>query len=562
MEVQSTTTSAASESTHGGLIEWMISILRRALGAPANEPMPENPTLIAPEASHDTEQDEIIAPGGYRIQRPGSGDATNSLENLLPDVRKGLDLLPPLPTVVLELLKEIQSAKSSAASVAQIAASDPSLAASLLRTVNSSAFGLANKITSVPQAVSYLGFDSVRSLVVQLRLERLLPKTNAKAAVESEDLWAHSLAVSYIAMALADRVPDVDRGFISTLGLMHDIGRLAILSQFPDRVQAMRAAEAIEGESRLAREARFFGADHAAIGAMLGNRWQLPADLTLAIRWHHAPGQAFEPSDPVSLRKAGYLIQVADQLAKYCFAYADDMEIAAPAEGALELLGLGNSMQELLDAKVRAAATQAILLADENSGRAIDVVRPFVNIRQGDAAAELARRVGPSQDSARIAIGDKGDELIDSAKQVLRFKGESPVQNISGDAVRLTALPNIAGVKWLQSTIAEQWEARSISARLCAPSRALLRALLPNLLEVDPAKVEDSMIDAALQWDGLHLRLAVRCPRLGFASRLPENVEPEAARRVVEAELANVLNMSWFEIECSADGETLLFTSH
>ena len=123
--------------------------------------------------SDDSETNIIIAPGGFRIQRPhpiGDGGAVNlgTFDQLLPEVRQGLSLLPPLPTLVIELLKETQSSSSTASSVADIAASDPTLAASLLRAVNSAAFGLSQKVTSVSQAVSLLGFGAVRSLVVRL----------------------------------------------------------------------------------------------------------------------------------------------------------------------------------------------------------------------------------------------------------------------------------------------------------------------------------------------------------------------------------------------------------
>ena len=65
--------------------------------------------------------------------------------------------------------------RSTASSVAEIASSDPALAASLLRLVNSAASGLSRKTTSVSEAVSYLGFAIVRSLVVKLRLADVLP---------------------------------------------------------------------------------------------------------------------------------------------------------------------------------------------------------------------------------------------------------------------------------------------------------------------------------------------------------------------------------------------------
>src|SRR5712671_6443883 len=73
-------------------------------------------------------------------------------------IRQGLAEVPPLPHVVRELMRELSDPTSNARSVARIAASDPTLAASLIRTVNSAALGMRRKVTSVAEAVSYLGY--------------------------------------------------------------------------------------------------------------------------------------------------------------------------------------------------------------------------------------------------------------------------------------------------------------------------------------------------------------------------------------------------------------------
>ncbi|MGA2583150.1 MAG: HDOD domain-containing protein [Tepidisphaeraceae bacterium] len=544
----------------GGLLDWITNLIRRMFGDPAETSSTTSSNGAALTNHKGSDSDIIIAPGGYQIRRPGSTDSTNSLDNLLPDVREGLHLLPPLPTVVLELMKEIQSETSSASSVANIAANDPSLAASLLRTVNSAAFGLPNKINSVSQAVSYLGFGSVRSLVVQMRLERMLPQRNAQAAAEAEDLWAHALAVSYIASALAERMPDVDRGFIATLGLLHDIGRMAMLSQFPDRAAKLRAAKIVEDETCLQREARIFGADHAAIGAMLGNRWQLPADLTLAIRWHHCPELAYHSTDPLPLRKALCLVQIADQLAKYCFAYAEDVEISEPSPMAVELLGIDHPLEQMIDAKVRAAATQAILLADENSNRPANSVRPFLRLRSGEAAVQLAARLANERaDGPRIQLCDSCDEFIDQAAHTVNFPASRKRPDGNNQTNRFTAPVTADGAKWLTQTIWGQWEELSISAKLRGPSRATLRALLANLVRPDSKSANVETTEVAYLWNATDLQFAVRSPSMAFASRFPKTADIAHCRRMLEAELANILNLGWFDIETSADGTTLRF---
>jgi len=555
------TSSPHAPLAQNGFFEKLRAFFRGMFGGSA-APAPTSATAPAQSAVQaESESDVIIAPGGFRIYRSKTDDGTggvniSSLDELVPDVREGLNLLPPLPTVVLELLKEIQSSTSTASSVAEIAASDPSLAASLLRAVNSAAFGLSQKVTSVSQAVSLLGFSSVRSLVVRFRLEGMMPQRASENEAISEDIWTHSLAVSYIAAAMAARVPDVDRGFVSTLGLLHDIGRLAICSQHPGFATALRNAGSA-GEPLLQREAIAFGADHAAIGALLGNRWKLPADLNTAIRWHHAPDRAFEPTDPPALHKAAYLVHVADQLSKFCFAYSEDMQIELPPEGAMEALGMtGSSLPHLLDAKVRAAATQAILYAEENSKRSLKHVRPFLKLRRGAEAVELCARLDKNA-QPRVSEGTAGADLINGSEKTVHFEAaKQAAANLGGElAGRYTATGSAAGAEWLAKSLSANLSAANVPTKTTACARAVVRALLPNLLAL-PAK-----IDIAWQWESPTLHVAIRSEAMAFAKRLPAGSDAELGRRVLEAELANILNLGWFDAETSTDGGTLLLRS-
>jgi putative nucleotidyltransferase with HDIG domain len=551
MAGQLTSTDTPGVSQSGGFSHWLSALLERLFGRNSAS------VATATAASRENEPveddgDFVIAPGGYRIRVPRPNDLNDSVGEVLPEVREGLNLLPPLPTVVIELLREIQNPKSTSASVAEIAASDPSLAASLLRTVNGAASGLSRKLTSVSEAVSYLGFGVVRSLVVQLRLEQVMPPRNPASAVESEDLWVHSLAVSYIADALADRIGDVDRGFVATLGLLHDIGRLAIVAQFPDRLATLRnaAANGDSSASRMDREREAFGADHAVLGATLGLRWKLPADLTQAIRWHHQPERAFEADDPLPIRKAAYLIQVADQLAKYCFAYASDMEIEMPPQQTFDLLGLPPSIPRLLDARIRAAAGKAILLADETSRRPATAVRPFLKLTTPADGPLAVQRLNPAAEGpTRLTVGGRGTELFDANPQVCRFGHTAKA--LSHESPRLLAPATAEGIDWLTKALVSQWDEQSVPARQYAPMRTTLRALLANLA------APNGEIELVHQRIDERLEVAVRSPELSFARRIV-HTSPEVGPRLLEAELGNVLNLGWFEIETSADGSVLL----
>ena len=197
--------------SRGDLVGWIRRTLAGIWGS--KEPL----HLSVAIENHETEPPETIDPPTVRQRPPVS--AKSPVAQLMGTIKKGLTEIPPLPHVIRELLRELSDPASTARSVARIATSDPTLAAALLRTVNSAAMGLRRRINSVPEAISFLGYTAVRSLVIRMRLEQVLPTRKGQAAYDQDDLWIHSLAVAHAADCLAEQVagkiPHVDRGFVA-----------------------------------------------------------------------------------------------------------------------------------------------------------------------------------------------------------------------------------------------------------------------------------------------------------------------------------------------------------
>jgi putative nucleotidyltransferase with HDIG domain len=507
-------------------------------------PSPTSASDFSFEPSEEEEGSFVVAPCGYRIRVPRSDDVHRSVGEILPSVREGLELVPPLPHAVVELLKEIQNPTASSASVAQIAASDPAMAASLIRAVNAASMGMSRKITSVPEAVSYLGFSSVKSLLLRLNLDKTLASKSA-ATDDVSDLWVHSLMVSYIAESLARRVPGVDAGFVSTFALLHDIGKLIIQSQFPEEAKALRASIAAGGrESLLEQEARILGADHAALGAQLASNWKLPADLVQAIRWHHVPVRAFEPGDPKPLHQAMYLVQIANQLAKYCYVYDDHMEFDAISDAAYQSLDIATNLTALLDTGVCAAASRAIFLSEEGRDRSPDSRRRFLHLHRGEEAARFL----DSLDSST-----PGTHQVDVDNDLCQSLFDS---KIAGDS----ALSQPATSEGVQKLCAEV-QARLDAVESSADDRLAL-SLVTKCILAGAIGCEDAKLEASVRLDAGRTRLAFRSPGLSFANRFAPAFDADAALLALESELANVLNLNWFDsILTSTDGSILTFTT-
>jgi putative nucleotidyltransferase with HDIG domain len=549
--------SAHVAGNSSGFMGWLSALIAKMFGSSKSAASETARPVNYPTDEAESEGEFVLAAGGYRIRVPHPSDVVHSVGDMLPSVKEGLLLLPPLPMVVVELLREIQDPKSTAASVAEVASSDPSLAASLLRTANSASMGLSRTITSVSEAVSYLGFGTVKAMVIRLRLDEVLAPKDPLAAQDAEDLWVHSLAVSYAAESLARRVGgDVDAGFVATLGLLHDIGKLAVLAQLPQEAAKLRGVVSDGQTSRLALEAKVLGLDHAGIGANLAAKWKLPADLVQAIRWHHRPAGAFTAADPLPLRKALHIVQIANQLVKYCYSHTDWMEIDEVSPEAFELLRLEPSLSKLLEKPVRDAVSKAIFFAEGNTKRPAVAPRRFLRPLSGSAAGYVASATGKAE--PRVAQDD--------ALMATLFADGIPVLSNNTSAKSMTGVKHgrfstsatAAGIQKCITAVKAHQDELGLSIEARSTAGMTVKSILSNLQSLStPA---DTIEVAQMSEDG-QLTLAIRAPGLATSRRTGAPSTPIMSRRLAEADMACLMNLAWFDrVAVSADGSTIAFT--
>ena len=198
-----------------------------------------------------------------------------------------VDDLPSLPAVVMELLGSIDQEDIDIAVLAKKVANDPALTAKTLRLANSSAFGLQVKATTIHQAMTFLGFQTTRNLITAAALTGCFPEGRCPG-FNDKAFWRHSIATAACARVLARRVrfnPD----YAFTAGLLHDIGRLVLVSRFPERYQAALALRDKNDCELIEAERAVLGIDHVDAGVALAGHWNFSDTMRQAIAFHHAP---------------------------------------------------------------------------------------------------------------------------------------------------------------------------------------------------------------------------------------------------------------------------------
>jgi putative nucleotidyltransferase with HDIG domain len=195
-----------------------------------------------------------------------------------------LHALPPFPAVALQLMSLLDDTDAPIKKIVSLLRIDPALSAEILRVSNSALYGLSRRIDNVSHAVVVLGTEVVKRLALTVALGRF-----SRSFMRVHGLrvcWDHSVACALIAEELAQAINQPkDRAY--TAGLLHDIGRLALLACYPIEYNNLFVVARENDFDELECEWELFDVDHCAAGAWLARHWNLPEDFVEAISQHH-----------------------------------------------------------------------------------------------------------------------------------------------------------------------------------------------------------------------------------------------------------------------------------
>jgi putative nucleotidyltransferase with HDIG domain len=203
--------------------------------------------------------------------------------------------LPSLPSLYLQLVNEMNSPDSSLKKISTIIAHDITMTAKILQLVNSAFYGLPSKVNNLQHAVTILGTNTLKSLVL---FESVFSEfdTDTRSPISLDQLWSHSIAVGnlarYIARKAGSDAQTLDDAQVA--GVMHDIGKLIQL-KIPDFFE-QKADKEKAGLASLEAEYAILGSSHAELGAYLLGIWGLPDNIVQAVLYHHVPSRLTMPT--------------------------------------------------------------------------------------------------------------------------------------------------------------------------------------------------------------------------------------------------------------------------
>jgi HD-like signal output (HDOD) protein/ActR/RegA family two-component response regulator len=230
----------------------------------------------------------------------------------------GIRKLPSPPLLYNKLMKEIQSENSTSKAIGDIISQDMALTAKILQIANSAFIGMSNKIADPQRAVTVLGINTIKALVLSIHVFAEA-ESDSMPAISVEKLWRHSILVGSIAREIASESAKGQQfqNDAQIIGLMHDIGKLLQL-RLPDFAARLRA---FTRDLTLDEEYEIFGTSHAEMGAYLLGIWGLPIEFVEATAFHHTPaklpGRDFNLGALVHIANGLYYMHTSSQPGNY-----------------------------------------------------------------------------------------------------------------------------------------------------------------------------------------------------------------------------------------------------
>ena len=215
--------------------------------------------------------------------------------------------LPETPTIITELNKVIDDPLATSDEVAQIVHTSPSLAAMLLKIVNSAYYGFPSRIDRISRAVTIIGTKEISALALGLCVMEAFTDI-PEELVDMKAFIRHSLVCGMVARILAamNNVAETEQLFVA--GLLHDVGKLIIHKYYPDHGKECLQLGNSSNMPVFQAEKQIMGMTHPQFSKLLLKKWNFPEELTSNIVFHHRPDKASDT------KKAG-IVHLADIIA-------------------------------------------------------------------------------------------------------------------------------------------------------------------------------------------------------------------------------------------------------
>jgi HD-like signal output (HDOD) protein len=196
--------------------------------------------------------------------------------------------LPPMPHIAAEVISKLSEPDSTARDIHNLMQKDQALAARVLKVANSPYYGASRSISTLRDALMFMGFDAIRSLIMTAVLKGMF----SSVSLTEKLIWEHTVGAGLAAKMIGEAVRFQRKDEAYLAGLMHDVGKAALLLRSPAVMRDIIQEVYNDGADFFEVELRTLGFTHTDVGQMIADKWRFSLDIEDAIANHHQPGQA------------------------------------------------------------------------------------------------------------------------------------------------------------------------------------------------------------------------------------------------------------------------------
>ncbi len=228
--------------------------------------------------------------------------------------------LPSLPEVYIRVTELLETENTPAIKIGEAVQTDPALTARILKLINSAYYGLQNPVNSISQAVTLLGRQQLRQVLVGSVLAGVFKDFDI-SDFPLRDFWQHCIKTAIIARQLAmQNARVIDHEAFFTAGLLHDIGWLVIAKVNPGSYLQITEIARAENKDVIQVESEKLGVTHIDVGVALLDKWGIPGLITECVRKHHD----IDHIGPVAIETS--IVYLANQLSRLDLSTDEDEE--------------------------------------------------------------------------------------------------------------------------------------------------------------------------------------------------------------------------------------------
>ena len=196
--------------------------------------------------------------------------------------------LPPMPHIAAEVISKLSEPDSTARDIHNLMQKDQALAARVLKVANSPYYGASRSISTLRDALMFMGFDAIRSLIMTAVMKGMF----SSVSLTEKLIWEHTVGAGLAAKMISEEVRFQRKDEAYLAGLMHDVGKAALLLRSPAVMREIMQEVYNDGADFFEVELRTLGFTHTDVGQMIADKWRFSLDIEDAIANHHQPGQA------------------------------------------------------------------------------------------------------------------------------------------------------------------------------------------------------------------------------------------------------------------------------